>query len=477
MLKLLANIAVTLAVLEATLSATKSFAGSATWRLNPIRSDWDTAGNWMPRTVPDGPADIATFGFSNINAVSVSANTTVSDIVFNSGAAGFTVTANPGKRLSLNGSGIINNSGVLQNLVATTTPEGVSGVISFINSATAGSQSVFTADGSTADQAFAGRVQFFGTSSAADGAFIVEGSQPNSSFGSGLAQFHDQSTAANGVFNNLSGGFGGGVTTFLDSATAGNGNFTCEGGVAGGAEGGFVIFAGTSSAANGMFLAYGPTAAGGYPGTIEFMDSSTADHGTFTLNGGTVIGEGGGEITFDDSSTAADGTFIIEGTSVSGAEGGELIFFNGATAANATIIANGGNSGGGDCQFGSGSFGGPARLQVFGNGTLTINFNAGQVTVGSIEGDGTVVLGQALAVGSNGLSTVFSGGMRSLGPLTKVGSGTWTLTGASTYNRRTTISEGALTVNNATGSATGTGPVLVDAGTLGVAASLQGRLQ
>ena len=95
----------------------------------------------------------------------------------------------------------------------------------------------------------------------------------------------------------------------------------------------------------------------------------------------------------------------------------------------------------------------------------------------NLEGDGTVVLGQALAVGSNGLSTVFSGGMRSLGPLTKVGSGTWTLTGASTYNRRTTISEGALTVNNATGSATGTGPVLVDAGTLGVAASLQGRLQ
>ena len=220
MLKLLANIAVTLAVLAVTLSATKSFAGSATWRLNPISSDWDTAGNWMPRTVPDGPADIATFGFSNINAVSVSANTTVSDIVFNSGAAGFTVTANPGKRLSLNGSGIINNSGVLQNLVATTTPEGVSGVISFINSATAGSQSVFTADGSTADQAFAGRVQFFGTSSAADGAFIVEGSQPNSTFGSGLAQFHDQSTAANGVFNNLSGGFGGGVTTFLDSATS-----------------------------------------------------------------------------------------------------------------------------------------------------------------------------------------------------------------------------------------------------------------
>src|SRR5262249_26956037 len=61
----------------------------------------------------------------------------------------------------------------------------------------------------------------------------------------------------------------------------------------------------------------------------------------------------------------------------------------------------------------------------------------------------------------------FSGVMVSLGPLTKVGSRTWTLTGASTYSRRTTINEGALVVNNTIGSATGTGPVFIDTGTLG----------
>src|SRR5437016_13434498 len=326
LLKRSANVVVTLAVLAVTLSATKSFAGSATWRVSPLSGDWNTAANWMPRTVPDGPADIATFGVSNTTDVSVSANTTVSSIVFNSGAAGFTITANPGKTLSLDGSGIVNNSGVVQNLVATSTPEGISGVISLTNSATAGSQAVFTAEGSTADQAFAGRVQFFGTSSAAESTVIVEGSQPNGSFASGLAKFHDQSTAANGIFNNLSGGAGGGVTLFLDSATAGNANFTCEGGVASGAQGGFVIFAGTSSASNGSFLAYGPTAVGGYAGTIQFMDSSTADHGTFTLNSGTISGEGGGEVIFVDSSTAADGTFIIDGTSISGAQGGKLSF-------------------------------------------------------------------------------------------------------------------------------------------------------
>jgi len=467
LLKLSGNIAVTLAVLAATLSATKSFAESATWQLSPINSDWNTAANWMPHTVPNGPTDIATFDFSNINDVSVSANTTVSGIVFNSGAGGFTITAAPGKTLSLSGSGIINNSGIVQNLVATTTPEGVSGVISLTNSATAGSQTVFTAEGSTADQAFAGRVQFFGTSSAADSAFIIQGSPPNSSFASGLAEFHDQSTAGNGIFSNLSGGFGGGVTVFFDFATAENANFTCEGGVASGAQGGFVIFAGTSRTANGTFLAYGPTAVDGYPGTVEFMGSSTADQGTFTLNGGTVSGEGGGEIIFFDSSTAADGTFVIEGTSVSGTEGGALQFFDNSTVGNATIIINGGEAADGECAFADEHNGGTAQIKVFGNGTLLIFTNARTpVTLGSIEGNGTVILGNALDVGSNNLSTLFSGIINTFGPLGKVGTGTLTLTGADTYRGGTVIREGALVVNNTAGSGTGTRAVGVDAGTL-----------
>ena len=38
-----------------------SQAGSATWNLNPASDLWSTASNWTPATVPNGPADTATF--------------------------------------------------------------------------------------------------------------------------------------------------------------------------------------------------------------------------------------------------------------------------------------------------------------------------------------------------------------------------------------------------------------------------------
>ena len=45
-------------------------AGSATWSANPINGNWNTAANWMPNTVPNGPADTATFATSyNMNEV------------------------------------------------------------------------------------------------------------------------------------------------------------------------------------------------------------------------------------------------------------------------------------------------------------------------------------------------------------------------------------------------------------------------
>jgi autotransporter-associated beta strand protein len=77
------------------------------------------------------------------------------------------------------------------------------------------------------------------------------------------------------------------------------------------------------------------------------------------------------------------------------------------------------------------------------------------LTVGSIEGDGNVFLGaQTLTVGSNDLSTTFSGVMQDGGQnggtgglLTKIGSGTLDLSGANTYTGNTNVNGGVLQVD------------------------------
>ena len=58
------------------------YANSGQWDLDPISGDWNTAANWTPMGVPNGPADIATFALSHNTNVSISANTEVNGITF-----------------------------------------------------------------------------------------------------------------------------------------------------------------------------------------------------------------------------------------------------------------------------------------------------------------------------------------------------------------------------------------------------------
>src|SRR5437868_3490164 len=92
-------------------------ADSATWKLNPTNGDWNTAANWTPHTIPNGPADVATFGLSNRTEVALSTNLTeVAEIVFNSAAtSSFNITTGAGKTFTISGAGVANNSGTTQN--------------------------------------------------------------------------------------------------------------------------------------------------------------------------------------------------------------------------------------------------------------------------------------------------------------------------------------------------------------------------
>ena len=172
---------------------------------------------------------------------------------------------------------------------------------------------------------------------------------------------------------------------------------------------------------------------------------------------------------------------------MAGATGGTCSFSKGEpTAGNATLIANGGSNGGGGGFFTFDNFstGGTARVELFGNGYLDISPHGSQpMTIGSLEGDGVVYLGDnTLTVVGNGLDTTFSGmllpgdptGGPGTGGLTKTSSTTLTLIGANLYTAGTTVTDGTLVVSNTSGSATGTGAVLVNAGTLGGGGTIAG---
>jgi autotransporter-associated beta strand protein len=411
-------------------AASSSFAGSATWLASPANTDWNSAVNWTAGGPPNGPADTATFATSNIRRPFIASNTEVNGIVFNPGASAFTIANAPptSPMLIISGAGITNNSGIVQNFAF----ESGQAQIVFLNSATAGSLTAFTTTNMT----------FGGTSTAGNATFT----------NNGLLNFTNTSTAGNATVTN------GAELLFDGSSTAGNGTFTSP-------EGGIVIFSG-----------------------IPDIISPTAGNGTFINPGGAVSERGGGFIVFN-SGTAGNATFTNNGGAVSGAIPGETLF-NPGDADNATLIANGG-LGGGDgglivfSSAGGVSTGGTARVEVFGNGNLDISqHTASGLTTGSIEGDGLVFLGaNKLTVGANNLSTTFSGliqdggiGGGAGGSLTKTGNRKLSLTNANTYTGGTTVTKGTLLVKNKTGSATGTGAVQVNAGTLGGTGKITGAV-
>src|SRR5713101_9169363 len=119
-------------------------ADSATWNLNPTSGDWNTAANWTPATVPNGPTDVATFAASSVNQVTFSALTTeVAEAIFNSAAtSSFNISVEAAKTLTISGVGVGNNSGVTQSFSIGPSLNAQEGLINFQNTATAGTSNV-----------------------------------------------------------------------------------------------------------------------------------------------------------------------------------------------------------------------------------------------------------------------------------------------------------------------------------------------
>lgn len=474
------------------LTIISAFAGTAAWNLNPINGDWTTAANWTPATVPNGSGDVATFGVSNTTGVTLS-GITVDGIVFSSGASAFSITDIYGV-LTIGGAGITNNSGVTQNFMAS------SGTLEFRNSATAGSATLFTTPeysttsffdtASAGSAAFVnsndsgsrepGSVQFFQNSTAANATFTNPGTDIVGGLG-GVISFYDSSTAAQGTFTN--GGSvpsGPGITFFYDNASADDATFTNNPGKGNSGYGGEVLFDDYSSAGNATFINEAPTDFAAYGGAVAFYGHSTAGNATFMDSGGGGDQAGKGGFVLLDEADGGDAVFILNGGMVPGAYG-STIGVEGANASlgNSTVILNGGVGGafGARLMVSSDGKGGNARLQVYGNSVADLQNTLGVIpnSLGSIEGDGHIYLADTqLTVGSNNLSTIFSGRIEDYGyygevggSLIKTGSGTLTLKTGNTYTGGTVVSQGGLTVENTIGSGTGSGPVQVVSGSFG----------
>ena len=154
---------------------------------------------------------------------------------------------------------------------------------------------------------------------------------------------------------------------------------------------------------------------------------------TLTLGGNNTSTSFSGVISSTGTSgfiKIGSGTFTLSGANT----------YTGSTTVNAGVLSVSGGS----------AIGNTSAVTVASGATLEL---AASETIGSLAGAGTVSLGSyTLTAGGNDTSTSFSGTIGGNGGLTKLGTGTFTLSGANTYNGATTVSAGTMLVTGALGA-------------------------
>jgi autotransporter-associated beta strand protein len=209
----------------------------------------------------------------------------------------------------------------------------------------------------------------------------------------------------------------------------------------------------------------------GSNGEVNFYDKSNAGEATIEAAKGRI--GGGGKILFHDNSSADHATLIAGPADRTDSDAGYIFFNDRSQGGDAKVILSGGEPG----KV-------PGQLEIYARAS-----DSKDVTIGSLEGAGNVTLAQQyatyaanLVVGKNDVSTTFGGviwyGYYFLndGNLTKIGKGTLTLTGANLHRGGTFVKRGTLSVDNTTGSGTGTGPVTVEGGTLAGTGTIAGAV-
>ena len=421
-----------------------AWADSATWLRRPENGDWNSAANWTPGGPPNGSMDTAIFEASTVTEILIATAIEVGDIKFGDArGVPYAISVRSAGELAIGNLGIVNQSGVTQNF----TVDGYQVGISFHHNASAGLNTTFIADNGSI-------LTFFDNSTADGGIFTAAGTE---AAGGCSLVFRNNSTAGHGFFT-IDGSTtptgDGGFLYFQDQATAGNGIFVINDGACGPGDwfkGGYVAFTGQSTAGNAEFTVNGATLAWGDAASVTFYENSTADHAYIAATGTAI-----------ERFVCPPGYLCIPEQPNPQAR---VVFSGSSSAGNATLVAKGGPVLGGAISLDDESTADMAHVQVVGNGIFYIGgHNDPGVMIGSLEGDGHVSISRlALTIGRNNLSTNFSGKIHDNhtfgGSVTKVGTGTLTLSGGNDYIGPTMINGGTLAV---TGSVIG--PIEVNNG-------------
>ena len=253
-----------------------------------------------------------------------------------------------------------------------------------------------------------------------------------------------------------------GRVTAAVTGALGTGPLTIDAGSGGSA---FVDFAGSANAeslAIGLadpdsYLSFLQNASAGdaainNSGRINFYNDSSA--------GGATITNFGPGTSFNDNSTAGDATIINNA-------GSPLNFYHQASAGNATIINNGGFT-----IFNGDNTADGATITNNGGVVDISPLTTAGIGIGSLSGTGAVFLGSKIltlgGLGENGTvsGVLLDGGIAggTGGALTKVGTGTLTLTGANSYTGGTMVQAGTLDIGGGATTGSIAGDVEVAAG-------------